>query len=366
MIIGLLTTFSVGLSGETTVGGHIRMTVLDMADGESTTGGTVFKDNSSMGMAFTELILYFSHDLSETISVDLQPSWSASTGASPSFGKKIGEQKVAPEDVHAGFHGWVKAVVSVALPYEIDMAVGIVKPRFTWDYGGELFWEDTISGGKFTCNNYLGAMHDTGFEFYKPLEIGDMSLPTYLYIMNGGNQFNDNNRTPLVMLHVEPEFGALKFQASVASGKYDDDDEKSVFRYSAGADFTAGAFNIRAEVAGGTWEDSIVENDSLGIYDDAKPFGYYVKAFYRVTPWAKLNLHYNIVDNNYSGFHYTAMGSETYSSISPGVQFYLSDSAILAVNYQMETRERLDRFGVPGLDDKLEYNRLIVGMRVTF
>lgn len=362
LVLLMIIALTIFLNGETTVGGHIRMTLLDMASGESSGN----KDSSYMGMGFTEMILYFSHDLSDYVSIDLQPSWSASTGASPSFGKDIGEQKTDPGDIHESFHGWIKAVITAALPNGYEVSAGIVKPRFTWEYGAELFWEDEISGSKWSCNNYLGAMHDTGFEVYKAFEIGDMSLPTYFYLLNGGHEFNDNNKTPMLMLHAEPEFGALKFLVSVATGKYDDDDEKNVFRYAAGIDYTRGAFNIRAEYAGGTWEDSIVEDDSLGVYDDATPYGYYVKAFYRVAPWVKFNLHYYLVDNNYTGFHYTSLGSETYTSIIPGIQLYLSESTIVTMNYDMAVRERKDRFGIPGNDDKLDYNRLIVGMRVTF
>ena len=72
------------------------------------------------------------------------------------------------------------------LPYEVEAAFGIVKPRFTWDYGTELFWEEKIHGGKFSCNDYLGAMHETGIELYKPIELSGVSLPTYFYLLNGG------------------------------------------------------------------------------------------------------------------------------------------------------------------------------------
>ena len=354
MIVGLLTTLSISLSGETTIGGHIRMTLLDMASGESTINDTVYSDNSNSGMAFTELILYFSHDLSDNVSIDVQPSWSASTSASPSFGKKIGEQLKSGRDVTNGWHGWVKAVVTAALPNGYDVSVGIVKPRFTWDYGAELFWEEVISGSKWSCNGNLGDMADTGIEVYKAFEFDSFSLPAYFYLLNGGSRFGDNNKTPMLMLHVEPEFGALKFLASVASGKYDDDDEKSVFRYAFGASYTAGAFNIRSEVAGSTWED---KNTVDGTLEDDKPFGYYVYTNYALTPWAKVQLRYDFADNNGSD---SEVGEETYTSIKPGLQLLVADGAAILVNYDIAKRIR-ERDGT-----KLEYGRLIVGMRVTF
>ncbi|NQV18958.1 MAG: hypothetical protein HQ534_10485 [Armatimonadetes bacterium] len=350
MIVGLLVT----LSAETTVGGHIRMTLIDMADGESTINDTVYSDNSSSGMAFTELILYISHDLSDYVSIDMQPSWSASTSASPSFGKKIGEQLKSGRDVTNGWHGWVKAVVTAALPNGYDVSVGIVKPRFTWDYGAELFWEEVISGSKWSCNGNLGDMADTGIEVYKAFEFDSFSLPAYFYLLNGGSRFGDNNKTPMIMLHAEPEFGALKFLGSVASGKYDDDDEKSVFRYAFGASYTAGAFNIRSEVAGSTWEDKNTVNGTL---EDDKPFGYYVHTSYALKPWAKLQFRYDFADNNGSD---SGVGDETYTSIKPGLQLLVADGAAILVNYDIATRIR------ESSGSKLEYGRLIVGMRVTF
>lgn len=355
MIIGLLPVLTISLNGETTVGGHIRMTLLDMASGESTINDTVYSDNSSSGMAFTELILYFSHDLSDYVSIDVQPSWSASTSASPSFGKKIGEQLKSGRDVTEGFHGWVKAVITAALPNGYEVSAGIVKPRFTWDYGAELFWEENISGSKWSCNGNLGTMHDTGFEIYKAFEFDNFSLPTYLYLLNGGSEFGDNNKNIMVMLHAEPEFGALKFLGSVASGKYDDDDELSVFRYAAGVAFTAGAFNIRSEVAGSTWEDKNTLAD--GSLEDDKPFGYYVYANYALKSWAKVQLRYDFADNNGSD---SEVGEETYTSIKPGLQLLIADGATILINYDIANRIR-ERDGT-----KLEYGRLIVGMRITF
>lgn len=335
----------------TTVGGHIKMDLYDYKDGKM----NGLKGHEYSGMDFREMIVYISSEISNKVSIDLQPVFDASTGATPKFGKLLGATKKDPKDIEEGFGGWVKAVVKVVLPKGYELSAGIVKPRFTWDYGGELFWEDEINGGKFSCNSQLGAMHELGFELYKPFEVGKVSLPTYLYVVNGGVEQSDNNNTPMVMLHAEPEVGAFKFQGSLANGKYDAANKYSNTRYSAGIAYEWQNLSARAELAGGTWEKSLLT-------EDANPFGYYLKVFYKFAPWGRAMLHYDFVDNNYSN-NISTPGTSTYTTITPGLQLKIANGSSVLIQYDIADWKRQQK----GKDEEtLKFNRLTVGIRTTF
>lgn len=354
----VICSVSVIQAQETTIGAHVKLTLYDYKDGKSND----IKGHEYAGMALNEMIIYFSSDISENISVDLQPMFNTVTGATPSFGKKIGDNKYS--NVEPRFSEWRKAVLSVLLPYDYELAVGIVKPRFTWDYGTELFWEEEINGGKFSCNDFLGAMHETGIELYKPFEFASFSLPTYLYLLNGGpggkkNLFNDNNNSPTIMLHAEPEIGALRFQGSLARGKWDDTSKYNMTRYSAGIAYEWEDFSARAEIAGGNWENSIPAQK----LEDATPFGYYAKLFYRITPWARAMLHYDYAKHNFNGFFTSAPGEEEYITITPGLQINVASGSMIQIQYDIADWRK---WKSDAEEQKLEFGRLTVGWRTTF
>ena len=342
---------------ETTIGAHVKLTLYDYKDGKS----NGVKSHEYAGMALSEMIIYLSSELSDKISIDLQPMFNTVTGATPRFGNKISDNKYS--NAEPVFNEWRKAVLTVMLPYEVEAAFGIVKPRFTWDYGTELFWEEKIHGGKFSCNDYLGAMHETGIELYKPIELSGVSLPTYFYLLNGGpggqkNLFNDNNNTPTVMLHVEPEIGSFRFQGSIARGKWDKNNKYNMIRYSAGAAYGIGEFSARAEVAGGNWENSIPAKK----LEDATPFGYYGKLLYSFAPWGKAMLHYDYAKHNFNGFISSLPGEEEYVTITPGVQLSIAASSMIQIQYDIADWEKWNH----DESDKLKFNRFTMGWRSTF
>ncbi len=367
LLIGVFVlALSVTLFAEpASVGGHVKLTVYDRPSGEHNGVST----SNYVGFSFKELILYVSKELTDKISVDMQPMFSASTGATPSFGNDIAK-KADAGSVEPEFHGFVKAQVNVLLPGDYELGFGVVKPRFSWDYGAELFWEDEGNGSKFTTNNYLGAVHDGGIEVYKNFELGSFSLPTWVYILNGGFEFSDNNSQPSILATVEPEIGALKFKVSLNYGKYDTDAKNSFMKYLVGAMWEKGPFSLRAEYGAGTWSNSIVTaSDTSGnpiSFEDATPMGFYGKLFYRFASWGRLMLHYDYVDNNYTGFFYTARGAEKYVTIIPGMQIYLSESSILQIQYDIADWKQTEKFGIPGQEDTIKYNRMTVTWRTTF
>ena len=283
------------------------------------------------------------------------------TGATPRFGNKISENKYSSAE--PTFNEWRKAIISVVLPYNLEMAVGIVKPRFTWDYGSELFWEEELNGGKFSCNDFLGAMHETGIEFYKPFELSRVSLPAYLYLLNGGpggqkNLFNDNNGSPTVMLHVEPEIGGLRLQGTLARGKWDEQNKYSMTRYSAGIQYVWSKLSARAEMAGGVWEKSI----PAAQLEDATPFGYYGKILYQALPWMTAMIHYDYAKHNFNGFVTATPGEEVYRTITPGLQFKVAQSSMIQIQYDIADWKQWGSVR----DNTLKFNRFTVGWRSTF
>ncbi len=346
------------LAQTSTLGAHVKLTIYDYKDGQN----SGVKGHEYAGMALSELILYFSSSLSEKLSVDLQPMFNTVTGATPRFGNPISENKFTNSE--PVFNEFRKAVVTASLPYQVEMSLGIVKPRFTWDYGAELFWEEEITGGKFSANDYLGAMHETGIEVYKPFEFSRFSLPTYLYLLNGGpggqkNEFNDNNGTPTVMVHVEPEIGSLKFLGSLARGKWDDAGKYYMTRYAGGIQYQWNDLSVRSEVAGGNWENSIPAR----VMEHATPFGYYVKVLYRLTPWARAMIHYDYVEHNFNGFFSPLPGEEVYRTITPGLQIMIAGGAMIQMQYDIAN---WSKWKSDSETETLKFNRFTAGLRATF
>jgi hypothetical protein len=344
-------------AAKTQLGGHVKMVLYDDVFGQRT--GTavpnpVPEHHEYTGFILREMILYVSSELNDRVSVDLQPVFEASSGATPKFGKDIGAQKTAASAINPEFGGWVKAIVKMALPRGYEVSAGIVKPRFTWDYGAELFWEDAINGNKFTANTSLGAMHDAGIEVYKNFEVGNYSIPTYAYALNGGYEFSDNNRGVGGMIHVEPEFGPVRFLGSFYTGRYDVAYSKTATRWAAGFATEWRNLAFRTEYAGGLWEDYPQSKD---IIIDRKPKGFYANASYRFVPWARATLDYSVADQNWSTG--SAVG-EKFITLTPSLQVYASESAIIIVQYDIADWSRLSG------SEKLEFNRATLGMRVTF
>jgi hypothetical protein len=355
VLCAVLCLFNGVQAGETTVGGHLKLTLYDRPT------GTHNGDQSSnyMGFSFRSLWLLVSHQISDKVSIEVEPEFAASTGATPKFGSPIAK-KTDPSTVEAGFSGFTRAQVSVILPKDYEVSFGMVKPRMSWDYGAELFWEDQMNGGKFTVSD-LSAVHETGIELYKNYELGKVSLPTYLYVVNGGYEFSDNNNQPAFIATVEPEVGAFKFKGSVYYGTYDKNAKLVSSKYLAGIAFEKGPFAVRAEGGTGLWEKRVssMARDSTITLSDGKPKGFYAKVFYRITPWCRAMFHYDYMSNNQSGW---APGSEKYTTLSPALLFSVTNSSTIQVQYDIADWKRVKG----GKQDLIKYNRLIVGWRTTF
>jgi hypothetical protein len=352
----------------TTVGGHVKLKLVDFLKGKHDDGAVEDENNQYTGFGVAELHLIFSSDISDKVSIYFQPEWSSRTGATPSFGNNIGDQtaKETGADESMLFRGLVKGVIKWVAPLGFEIAGGVVKPRFTWDYGAELFWEDEYHGSKFTANDYLGAMHDTGIEIYRNFELGSISVPVYFYVLNGGEEYSDNNEATTNMIHIEPEFGPFKLLGSYSYGRYDDKENKIEQRWAAGVDLSLKGFTIRSEYAGINQEDAVV--DENGKPEALEAMGYYVKVGYRYASWGRILLHYSYAMLNTGNTHFAQSGYDvTYTTLTGVLEFYLADSVILLFQGDYADWVKEDTAGTgKGTEDTLKFSRLTVGARATF
>ncbi len=370
LLIIIINTFFL-YGGETTIGGHFKLTLYDYSIGERTftiidsINDSIKKSQKadgarSAGMSITRFTLLISREIKEIFTLIIQPNFEVLTGATPRIGKSIGEKQSAGGPK---FTGWQKAMMRIIIPYPllVEVSGGVLFPRFTMDYGAELFFEDEYNGSKFAISSSLGEMSGTGIEIYRTFELGFASMPVYLYILNGsGNLFHDNNDTPEGMIHIEPEIGPVRLFGSFLGGLYDDD-RSTVLRWSGGFAFDVGPVEFRSEYAGGKWEKSL--SDSLD--PDAKPLGFYAKLFYKFSTWGKAMVHYNYVRYNYMGSHINgSRGREIYSTITPGLQINVFDC--LGIQFQCDIGDWQRKDKERNIEDKLKFSRYFLGLRATF
>ena len=126
-------------------------------------------------------------------------------------------------------------------------------------------------------------------------------------------------------------------------------------RWAAGISYAWQKFSFRSEYVGGHWDNSI------GGTKCAEPFAYYAKLAYRFADWGKAMLHYDVADLNFKGYFFTqAGGEEKYTTITPSVQLYASESTAIQIQYDICDWKLKDD------SDKLKFNRFTVGTRITF
>lgn len=367
--VGMFAVFSSAVEIENTgtkVGGHVKIIAADgMAGTWTDTAGVEHKDNQLAGFEIHETWVIFSQEVSNFISVELMPEFSASAGATPRFGRPLNSMAVSAP----AFKGWTKALVKFGLPKDWEISLGIVEPRFSVEYGSELWWEDELNGNKTVANGNLGAMHECGLEIYKSFELGKLSLPVYLYIFNGGgSEFGETNMTPLGVIHIEPEIGPVKFSGSFGFEKYDKEDSLNAIRWSAGASLDLKGFNLRGEVIGGNWEDRYASTTRVGTqyvttYKDAKAIGFFVKTFYRYADWGKVG-----VDVSYAKQEMAqSSGVDKFLTITPLLIFnpVASVSIISQNDIGIWSRDATNRDNV-SKDQKLNFFRSTLGVRLTF
>lgn len=367
--------------GLVTIDGHMKGPVLtDNVWGNYMVKGVKGEGSYGAGTYFTShaFIMYVSKDISDTVSVHADPEFGqAGAGATPKLGTALGQGlKTTNGGVTVDFR---EITVNLGLPdYGVQLRAGYMNLPLTMDYGRELFWHEEFNGGKFTLGS---AWHDTGLEIYKPFEIKDFTLPTYLYIVNGNGSANrDNNNSRAVMLHVEPQVGPVKLFASYGCGKWGDTgnttsagttvnastqtDSAHVFsRWSAGAEYAYKAFKVRAETAGSNYQKNLSLNKGAD-FVDTNTFGYYGKLFYTIVP-EKLTamLHYNYYWDNVLNGAGTGILKEKYDTTYVGLQYELAPAATFLAGY---TYGNWRNDGAGTDKDYVRFNRIETSVRVTF
>lgn len=366
--------------GAVKVGGHMKGPVLtDNVWGKAMVNGVKSKGSYSAGSYFSThaFQLYISKDITENVSVQAVPDFgSAGAGATPSLGKAMGG--TLKDTSGATSFKFQELTASVNLTqYGVQLRAGYLTLPFTQDYGKELFWHEEHNGGKFTL---ASAWHDTGLEVYKAFEVGGVSLPSSLYVVNGNSSHNrDNNNGRAVMFHVEPEFGALKTFASYGVGKWGDNgvqasgaaatvsthtNNTAAFnRWSAGAAYSYKAFKVRGEVAGGTYEKNIGYSNGT-MFGNKDNFGYYGKLFYTIKP-EKLTamLHYNYYWVDVMNDDKNGIIQEKYDTTYLGLQYEVAPAATILVGYTNGNWRNNDR---AAKKDYVQFQRFQTSIKVTF
>lgn len=363
------------------VGGHMKGPVLsDNVWGTAMVNGVKESGSYSAGSYFSThaFQLYVSKDITENVAVYAAPEFNASgAGATPSLGKKMGEG--LKDTAAAAAVKLYQLYVGYNIPsLGVQMRAGYLNLPFTQDYGKELFWHEQHNGGKFTL---ASAWHDTGLELYKAFELGSFSLPVSAYIVNGNGSYNrDNNNSRAVMVHAEPEFGALKTFASFGAGKWgdavvlatgtmstslvDDADKKTFYRASVGASYKYKRLALRAETGWGRWNDYIYSGKDYSRNRD--DFGYYGKLFYTVVP-EKLTamVHYDYYVNDVAAetANVTYAAKEKYDTTYFGLQYEMAPAATFLVGWTVGNWRNTD---IPTKRDFVKFDRFQTSVRVTF
>jgi hypothetical protein len=369
-------------AAELSFGGDLKFHLFDVSSGSSTLPeldtlgnivGVKYDTTDRWTMGFERAYLFFSVQVNDRVSVDIQPELVASSGATPQLGMRIGAQRgTNPGELGVSFNA---ASVGVALPWDAQLSAGILRPQFTEDYGEMKGFQEENRYGKTGANPWLGAWHDMGLELYRPFEIqvGDqyLTIPAYLYLLNGTPPYldipaTDNNNNKMAMVHVAPEFWKLRLIGSFGYGKWDDAGENTVMRYAGGIGAEFGPVWLRAEYMGGQWDgQQWLRSYEPYVVDTfaAKPFGYYAKLGVNIIPdKLRFVLHYDYARHNFDGFYsvgspdishkYTTVSGTLGWSVAPG------SSVMLGVEKAMwQTSDGLR---------KLDYWRPTLGWRTVF
>jgi hypothetical protein len=358
-LFGLLLFTGTALAAEdggplgATVGADIKFYLFDQTQG--TVDGVDQSNDMSAGIS--SAIIYISKDISDNVSVELQPEILVSAAATARLGGEITRETDAEIETE-----FLRANITWLVGDGFEIKAGVVKPLFTWDYGYELFWHEEYHGSFVSANPWLGAWHDSGVEVYKNFDFESVSLPVYLYVLNGPSGVEvDNNEGYSILVHVAPELlnGQLKFLGSLGTGKWDDDNKKDFIRYALGASYQTGPVAVRGEYMGGKWEDEFFVTDA--VTGDIKPKGYYIKVLYDFLPRFRALAGYNHLKHDFTGFFFTdTMAEETYDGYVLGVNFALADGTTVMLTYNHLEGDRSDDSAT------LDTDRLTLGVRTDF
>lgn len=342
---------AMGIMENTHVGGHLKLYLYDQSIGERNDD----KQHNNISAGVSTFYFYISKQISDWLGVDVETQTSVSASATPSLGSNI--TRATSGSVSTSLY---KAYVTARLPHEYQLRAGLMKPLFSEDYANETWWDQLYHTQKGL--DYLQSWQDTGVELYKNFDFEQVSLPVSLYALNGNTnssgQFVDNNNDKSLLAHVAPEFfnGQLRLPTSYGYGKWDDDDDKNLLRWTSGADWKYKKLNLMGEYLYAKWDDRTLTGTTKTA--DAKREGYQVKLLYRFFPkWRGLVNFSHVELYNSSA---ATMRSDIYDTLTFGLNYFLTDSSTIIGQYSIVDADRSDE------SEALNYSRFTLSLRTTF
>jgi hypothetical protein len=369
---GTESRFSVSL------GGHGTLTLYEYTSGTRTyTDSNSYHQEDpgarSSGMTSVQFTGRVTVQAGEHLSLVVAPRFDGVTGVAPQLGVSIGDTDATfPTPSFTGFEDFALRYCSPE-PWSTTVTAGMFYPRFTLEYGAQLFRNDDYHASTFATNPWLGQMYGIGLELQRTFMLGPVRVPVYLYALNGaGRRYLDNNETPEALLHIEPGIGPVTFCGSLLGGFYDTGNEKTVIRWSYGVSAVLGPFDLRAEAAHGQWEGAVFSQfmpdtfTAITSWSDAEAFGCYAKVAWRYKQRFRALLHacytrQEFVDNP---LQRARKGFEQCVTLSPGIQVFLRDLFTIQAQVDVAWWERYMEYC--NVREELDFYRVTLGWRVAF
>ncbi|MCG2712799.1 MAG: OprO/OprP family phosphate-selective porin [Candidatus Omnitrophica bacterium] len=334
-----------GLGTGVEVGGHFRMYMFDKSDGKR----NGIKQHNNVSAGINSFYLSFKKELSDYLSMYVEPEISVSASATPSLGSDI--TRATSATTSTSFH---RAYMLVSLPNDMVLKAGLISPLFSEEYGTEIWWHELNHQNKGL--DMVETMSDQGLELYKNFDFEEWSLPLYLYLLNGKSLVDDNH-SKIVLLHFAPELlqAKLRLLGSIGYGKWDTNDDYAQRRYALGFDWKYNALNIMSEYLYRS-DDNV--SLSGGNKEDGKRTGYYIRALYNITPKWKGLVKYSNVDLYKTGT--TFMRTDNYEVLTVGINYLITETSTIISHVSFCDAERSDN------SETLKNARTTIGWRTTF
>ena len=340
----LKTSAAKGLFGEgARLGGHLKLFVFDQSRGKR--NDTRQQNNTSAGVS--HLYLYIDKELSDKVSISVQPDITVSAGATPALGSNI--TRTASPSVTTTIY---QAFMKVLLPRGFELRAGVFNPYFSDEYASEAWWDEQYHINKGIAD--IAAWHDNGLELFKNFEFKRWSLPAYFYLLNGDGKFADNNEGQSILIHLAPEISNLRLLSSFGFGKWNDANDCSS-RYAGGFEYKHKKLTLRSEYLYKKFEDTLLTG---GTRADTEKKGYYIKGLYRFNPKWRGLINYSEVSLPYTGG--SSLLKDKYKATTLGLNYFITESSIIMGEVSFVDGRRSDA------SKKLRYYRSTIGWRTTF
>ncbi|MHB9154228.1 MAG: hypothetical protein ACYC5N_00880 [Endomicrobiales bacterium] len=338
------------------LGGYAKFYLFDKTVGER--GGKASSSNSSAGLS--DFIIFYSRVLSDWLSVNVDTQFTITASATPGKSALPGIARSAAATLSTKIY---QANVTVSLPHDMEMRLGSFLPLFSESYARALWWNEQFH--EQPGLTFAESWYDAGVEIYRNFDIGKVSMPAYLYVLNGPSigtgyapQYADNNENKTLMLHVAPELfgGKLRLPVSAATGKWDDGSKYDVTRTNVGFDLLYHQWNFASEYAVQSYQQ-IPLGGAFGSADGQR-WSYFVKGAYRFSPKYRLVAKFAHAELYKTGA--AAMRYTDFDEMSVALGYYLARNSVVQLQCIHGLQEVSDG------SDKTDYDRLTLGLRTTF